>query len=998
MNTKNPVTFQAMILALQNYWAGQGCVIWTPYHTEVGAGTMNPGTVLRVLGPEPWWVAYLEPSVRPADGRYGENPNRWQHYYQFQVILKPDPGDPQERYLNSLIALGINPQEHDIRFVEDNWESPALGAWGLGWEVWLDGQEITQYTYFQQSGQRNLENVAVEITYGIERILLALQGVDNFLQIKWNDQLTYGDIHLQGEVEYSRYNFEEANVDRLRTLYDEYEAEARNCLEAGLVLPAHDYVLKCSHTFNLLDARGAIGVTERASLFGRMRDISRKVSDAFYEQREEAGFPWKGSWSFPLETGEPTPSGKMPDSPGPFLLEIGTEELPAGDLDLILAQLEQQGTALLDELRLTHGGVTVMGTPRRQVLYVEDLAPRQTESIELVKGPPASRAFDKDGKPTKAAMGFARSKGIQVDALRVESLEGGDYVVAEVRETGLPAAKVLAGALPQMLESLSVPRAMRWNESQVTYSRPIRWLLALHAEHVVPFEYAGLSSSNHTRLMRFDDPATISVADPAAFFEAMNARGILLDPERRKATIESQVEAIAATVGGRPLDDEDLLSEVTNLVEIPTPLIGEFDEAFLGLPHAVLISVMKKHQRYFPVLKGEALLPYFIALRNGGEEHLDVVRHGNEQVIKARFADARYFVQKDREKKLEEFLPRLKTLTFQEKLGSMYDKAIRMQALVGDLGTLLDLSSDEQAVATRAAQLAKADLASSMVVEMTSLQGEMGRVYALDDGEPQAVADAIGEHYLPRSAGDRLPSSKPGLALAVADRLDSLIGLFAAGIQPTGARDPFALRRTAMGLVQILLEKQLSFDLKQGLQAAAAHLPIDVSDETLEACMVFMIAREQGVLLGEGFAHDAVEAVLDEQGHNPAGAHQALIELETWRAREDWDEILQAYARCRRITRSETVDVGVDASLLQDPAEVALGEALREQAASSRPTGSVDAFMKALVTLVPPITTFFDDVLVMVDDPAIRANRLALLQEVVSLADGVVNLERVEGF
>jgi len=253
---------------------------------------MNPATFLRVLGPEDWRVAYVEPSIRPTDSRYGENPNRWGHYYQFQVILKPDPGDPQERYLDSLIALGIDPARHDIRFVEDNWEQPALGAWGLGWEVWMDGQEITQYTYFQQAGGKTLDPVSVEITYGLERIVLALQSIESFVDIQWNEHLTYGDILLQPEREYSRYNYEIADVERLRTMYDEFEAEANSCLDAGLVFPAHDYILKCSHSFNLLDGRGAVGVTERAALFGRMRELARRVTDLYLEEREEAGFPW----------------------------------------------------------------------------------------------------------------------------------------------------------------------------------------------------------------------------------------------------------------------------------------------------------------------------------------------------------------------------------------------------------------------------------------------------------------------------------------------------------------------------------------------------------------------------------------------------------------------------------------------------------------------------------------------------------------------------------
>jgi len=255
VSEKQPPTMQSLILNLQQYWADQGCILWQPYHTEVGAGTFNPATFLRVLGPEPWWVAYVEPSIRPTDGRYGENPNRWQHYYQFQVILKPDPGDPQERFLRSLVALGIDPAKHDFRFVEDNWVAPTLGAWGLGWEVWLDGQEITQFTYFQQAGGQALNPVSVEITYGLERILLALQNVDSFVNIRWNEHLSYGDIYLRAEQEHSQYNFEIADVERLRTMYDEFEAEAESCLKANLVLPAHDYVLKCSQQTRAVSSR-----------------------------------------------------------------------------------------------------------------------------------------------------------------------------------------------------------------------------------------------------------------------------------------------------------------------------------------------------------------------------------------------------------------------------------------------------------------------------------------------------------------------------------------------------------------------------------------------------------------------------------------------------------------------------------------------------------------------------------------------------------------------
>jgi len=285
------MTFQELVLALESYWAKYGCAILQPYDVELGAGTMNPATFLRVLGPEPWNVAYVEPSRRPADGRYGENPNRLQHYYQYQVILKPSPANIQEVYLKSLQSFGVDPMRHDIRFVEDDWEAPTLGAWGLGWEVWLDGLEITQFTYFQQAGGIEVRPVAGEITYGIERIAMFLQGVDNVYDLRWNDTLTYGDVHHKGEVEWSIHNFEVADVPLHLRLFDEYQRESLRLIEQGLVLPAYDFCLKCSHTFNILDARGAISVTERTHFIGRVRALARRVAEAYLKQREEMGYP-----------------------------------------------------------------------------------------------------------------------------------------------------------------------------------------------------------------------------------------------------------------------------------------------------------------------------------------------------------------------------------------------------------------------------------------------------------------------------------------------------------------------------------------------------------------------------------------------------------------------------------------------------------------------------------------------------------------------------------
>src|SRR5512146_3539338 len=334
-------SFQEIILKLQDFWASHGCLITQPYYTQVGAGTMNPATFLRVLGPEPWNVAYVEPSVRPDDGRYGENPNRFQQHYQFQVILKPDPGNPQEIYLDSLKAIGIDPRKHDIRFVEDNWEQPAISAWGLGWEVWLDGQEITQFTYFQQVGGVSLDPVAVELTYGLERILIGLHNAKNAWELPWTDSITYGEVRRREEFEHSKYYYEVANVHAMREVFERFEREAEACLAQGLVVPAHDYVLKCSHTFNILDARGAVGVTERQALFRRMRELARRVAETYLEQRKALEYPLlketmdhgpRTTTTVEASVGANKPSSIV-DRPSSFLLEIGTEELPASDVD-----------------------------------------------------------------------------------------------------------------------------------------------------------------------------------------------------------------------------------------------------------------------------------------------------------------------------------------------------------------------------------------------------------------------------------------------------------------------------------------------------------------------------------------------------------------------------------------------------------------------------------------------------------------------------------------
>jgi glycyl-tRNA synthetase len=1015
-----PLNFQQIIMRLQEYWANQGCLIWQPYSEKVGAGTANPATTLRALGPEPWNVAYAEPSFRPDDGRYGDNPNRMQMHTQFQVILKPDPGNPQELYLNSLFALGIKLEEHDIRFVEDNWESPALGAWGLGWEVWLDGLEITQYTYFQQFGGHDLEPVAVELTYGLERIAIYLQGVDSVWDIDWDGYHTYGDILLHQEVEHCTYDFEVADVERLMQMYDLHEQEAKACLAHRLVIPAHDYVLRCSHTFNLLDSRGAIGVTERASYFARMRDLSRQVASAFLEQRKSASYPFLKAADQQIAevTAQPISELTSPPSPAAFVLEIGVEELPAQDIATAIEQLTAAAPALLHDLRLDHGAMRVTGTPRRLVVFVEDLAPCQRDEEQAVKGPPARAAFDAAGEPTKAALGFARGQGVDVADLQVRDVAEGKYVFAIRRVEGRPTVQVLSESLPALIANLNFGKNMRWNQSGVSFSRPVRWLVCLLGNRVVPFEYAGLLTGQVSRGPRPAGSPPVEIETATEYFAKLTAQGIIVDLDQRRTAIRQQIQRLAAEVGGSPHEDPALLEEVTNLVEQPTALRGEFDPAYLSLPKPVLIMVMKKHQRYVPIIKDSgsrdtepmhdffgsgSLMPYFIAVRNGGTQHAGVVQRGNEGVLRARYADADFFFQADTTQPLEGFLPRLDTLLFQEQLGSMLDKTHRLEQLATGIGEELRLSNQELDTIRRAAHLCKADLATQMVVEFTSLQGVMGREYALRSGEDEAVANAIYEHYLPRSAGDLAPTTPAGLVLGLANRLDSLMGLFAVGLAPSGSADPYGLRREALGLVTTLIKTETDYSLARGLGAAARLLPKEVvtSHESLTACLNFITRRLEGVLREWGLRHDVVQATLAESGDNPHRSLQSAQALQDWVERENWEPVLIAYARCKRIVRpilDQVRGYQVDRAAFVEEASRDLWAAYQQATQNVEADRDMDQVMTALEQLTHPINAFFDTVLVMDEDETLRQNRLALVYAIAAIPDGVVDLSQIMGF
>uniref|UniRef100_A0A2P2LYC4 glycine--tRNA ligase n=1 Tax=Rhizophora mucronata TaxID=61149 RepID=A0A2P2LYC4_RHIMU len=829
-------TFQQAIQRLQEYWASVGCAIMQCSNTEVGAGTMNPLTFLRVLGPEPWNVAYVEPSIRPDDSRYGENPNRLQRHTQFQVILKPDPGNSQDLFIRSLTALGIDVREHDIRFVEDNWESPVLGAWGLGWEIWMDGMEITQFTYFQQAGSLQLSPISVEITYGLERILMLLQGVDHFKKIQYADGITYGELFLENEKEMSAYYLKHASVHHVQKHFDFFEEEAHSLLASGLAIPAYDQLLKTSHAFNVLDSRGFVGVTERARYFGRMRSLARQCAQLWLKTREFLGHPL-GIVSDPVhlvcakEVLEASLK-KVQDDLRLFVLEIGTEELPPQDVVHASHQLKELVAQLLGKQRLCHGEVQAFGTPRRLVVFVESLHSKQADVEVEVRGPPISKAFDDQGNPTKAAEGFCRRYNIQLDALFTKADGKAEYIHAQLRETSRFALEILSEDLPGVISKISFPKSMRWN-SQVSFSRPIRWIVALHGDVVVPFTFAGVWSGNLSFGLR-NTATTIQVESAESYADAMWNAGINIKIEDRKKSILERSKVLAKSVKGHLLFEERLLDEVVNLVESPVPLLGKFKESFLKLPEDLLTMVMQKHQKYFALSDDSGrLLPYFIAVANGALKE-DIVRKGNEAVLRARYEDAKFFYEMDTSKKFSAFRNQLKGILFHEKLGTMLDKVVRIQNMVTKLSLELGINEGMLPIIQDAASLALSDLPTAIVTEFTSLSGIMGHHYALREGYSEQIADALFEITLPRFSGDLLPKTDVGIVLAIADRLDSLVGLFAAGCQPSSTNDPFGLRRISYGLVQILVENDKKLDLFHALRFAAKFQPIRVDNQTID--------------------------------------------------------------------------------------------------------------------------------------------------------------------
>jgi glycyl-tRNA synthetase len=991
---------QEALQRLAGYWNTHGCVTTQPMNTEVGAGTLNPATFLRVLGPEPWRVAYVEPSVRPDDSRYGENPNRIQCHTQFQVIMKPEPGNPQELYLGSLETLGIDVRAHDVRFVEDNWASPALGAWGLGWEVWLDGLEISQFTYFQQAGGVNLDPISVELTYGMERIIMALQGARHFKDIEYAPGISYGELFGEAEYELSRYYLDDADVAANRQILELSAAEAQRMLDLKLPIPAHVQLLRCSHAFNVLDARGAVSTSERAAEFARMRHLAADTATLWMAKRHELGHPL-GVTARPQAVERPTAAvvdGDLGETPRQLVFEIGTEELPPSEIRSATRQLATFLGDRLDATRLRHGQVRVMATPRRLVAIVDEVAIREDDHTQTVRGPRVAVAFGASGQPSPAALGFARSRGVSVDDLEQASIDGVPHLVLTALQRGRSVLEVLAPILGEAVSSLRGAKNMRWEDPTLSFARPVRWLLALWGDQVVAVQVSALAAGRTTRVHRTAGHPTIEVASAEEYETVLDRSGIRLDRQARRQLIVADAGKLAETVGGR-LDVEGetaLIEQIVDLVEEPRCLIGAFEPRYLELPEAVLTTVMRKHQRYLPVRDSDGrLLPYFVTAANGTIDE-NLVRQGNEGVLRARYEDALFFFRADQKVSPEELRERLSRLSFTDRLGSMRDRAERVTNLADVLAEAVELPDSDRQTLDAARKIAKFDLSSQMVTELTSLAGVMAREYAMLAGAPRPVADALFEMVLPRQAGDNLPTGLAGAILSLADRCDFLVGLAATVGLPTGSSDPFALRRAALAVLAVSASQPAlaPVTLRLAFAAAAKLQPVPVPDAVLEEVFEFVSRRLEQQLIEDGVPVDRIRAVL-LHADRPARVNAFLADLDGLLGDETFRQLAAALQRARRIAPDDTTG-DYEPAVLTEPAEVRLHEVAGRVRAQLNPTtmGLAD-FVRAAEPLVGPVNEFFDEVFVMVDDAPLRQTRLGLLASVRDLGAAFLRWEQL---
>jgi glycyl-tRNA synthetase beta chain len=687
-----------------------------------------------------------------------------------------------------------------------------------------------------------------------------------------------------------------------------------------------------------------------------------------------------------------------------ILLEIGCEEIPAGYIEPALSFLSSTLTQKLSDARIDHGKSMTYGTPKRLAVEIHAVAAKQSSLEMEVLGPPVKIGFMESGKPTVAAEKFAEKVRLPIERLTVKDTPKGQYLCAAVTDRGQPTITLLKTLLPDLILATPFPKIMKWGDLRIQFTRPIHSVLALYGNKVVPFKLGNISSNRFALGHRFMSPGKVRLADPSEYAEAMRNAHVVIDVAERKKMVGKEIAKIARKLGGKVLPDNELLDTVTNLVEYPVAVAGKFDPVFLELPDKVLITSMREHQKYFAVVdQKENLMPCFIAVNNTQAKDMEIVARGHERVLRARLSDAQFFYRADLETPLSACVERLKGVLFQAKLGTVYDKTLRVQKLAEFIGAEAGLSATDIQMVSRAALLSKADLVSQMVIEFPKLQGTMGKEYASKSGEAEAVSIAIEEHYRPTASGGQLPETLIGAIVSIADKLDSLSGCFSVGLSPTGASDPYALRRQAIGIIQIMLNRNFSFSLTRVIETGLSiydRFDAENMRQTTESLLAFFQNRMSFLLAEQGFAKDSIAAVLSASSDHIPNVWNRVRALEGLKSAPDFEPLAIAFKRVANIVKKADIVFSpeINPSLFQDSTESALHSAyltVHKRVDHYLNAGDFAQALREMASLRDPVDSFFEAVLVMAEDPDIRKNRLTLLKQIGSLFDDIADFTKI---
>lgn len=685
-----------------------------------------------------------------------------------------------------------------------------------------------------------------------------------------------------------------------------------------------------------------------------------------------------------------------------YLLEVGVEEVPARLLTNALDQLESNAIKYLKEERVEYKSIEKYSTPRRLTLIIDGLDERQEDLKEIVKGPSKKIAFGEDNTPSKALEGFMRGQGVTVEDIVIEEFNGEEYVYANILKKGEDIKDILPKIVPDMIKNINFPKTMKWGGRNFKFIRPIRWIMSILDNKVVEFEFEDISVSNVTRGHRFLGSSNIIIDDIDSYGEKLRENYVIIDREERKDIIIIESEKLVKERGGNLDNDEDLIDEITNIVEYPTPLIGQIKMEYLELPKEVIITPMKEHQRYLPVLDDKhRLMPYFITVRNGDKNHIETVAKGNERVLGARLEDAKFFYEEDLKHPLEDYAKKLDKVTFHEKLGSMEEKVERLKELGDSLSTTLELGEETLNNVTRAAQLAKADLVTAMVGEFSELQGVMGKEYARAAGENEIVSLAIEEHYLPRYAGDKLPTTTAGLVLSIADKIDTICGLFILDIKPTGSQDPFALRRQSLAIINMILDKRLNLSLSELIETSL-YIYVDKkglafdSNKVTNELKIFFNARIKNLFKDLGIRYDVIDAVVGDKIDNISEMKIRSEKITKWLETEDVTSTLEAFNRVANLAeKAEIREINEELFTDIEKELYTRYEVIKSLVEKLINDDKYDEALDELSNLENPINNFFENIMVMVDEEEIKTNRLALLKNIDDLSMEICDLSKI---